>query len=146
MSSGKEITAVLKPEDKFTTHIIAEGHEITADEPGSSGGYNKGPTPYGLLASGLAACTVMTMQMYTQRKGWEIKEFKVTVTHGRDYAADCKDCEEGKGARIYKFNLTIEVTGDLTDEQKLKLLDIANKCPVHRTMESQIEVETKFKD
>lgn len=146
MSNGKEITAVLNPHDKFTTSINVDGHEIIADEPGSAGGYDKGPTPYGLLASGLAACTVMTMQWYTQRKGWKINEFRVSVTHGRDYPEDCKNCEEGKEARIYKFNVTIEVDGDITDEQKLKLLDIANKCPVHRTMESQIEVNTKFKD
>ncbi len=146
MSESKEIIARLNPEEKFTTHISVEGHEIIADEPASSGGNNKGPTPYGLLASGLAACTIMTMQWYSDRKGWKVKEFRVFVSHGKDYAEDCENCEDSKDAMIYKFNIVIEVDGDVTDEQKLKLIDIANKCPVHRTLKSPIEIETKFRD
>ena len=146
MSNAKEIVARLNPEKKFTTHISVEGHEIIADEPESSGGNNMGPTPYGLIASGLAACTIMTMQWYSDRKGWNVREFRVFVSHGKDYAEDCEKCEDDKDAMIYKFNVVIEVDGDLTDVQKLKLIDIANKCPVHRTMVSPIEIETKFRD
>lgn len=146
MSSVNEIIAVLNPEEKFTTHISVDGHDILADEPASSGGNDKGPTPYGLIASGLAACTVMTMQWYSDRKGWEVDEFKAIVTHGKDYSEDCEHCEEGKKSQIYKFKIMIETKGKLTDEQKLRLIDIAKKCPVHRTMVSPIEIETKFED
>lgn len=146
MNDDNQIIARLDPKEKFTTHISVEGHEIIADEPESSGGSNKGPTPYGLIASGLAACTVMTMQWYSKRKGWDVNEFRVYVSHGKDYAKDCEKCTDSKDAMIYKFVVVIEADGDLTDEQKLRLIDIANKCPVHRTMVSPIEIETKFRD
>lgn len=146
MAENNQIIAKLRPQDNFTTRISVEGHEIIADEPESAGGENKGPTPYGLIASGLAACTVMTMEWYSQRKGWEVEEFRAFVSHGRDYVEDCENCEKGKKTQIYKFEIVIEADGDLTDEQKLKLIDIANKCPVHRTMTSPIEVHTKFRD
>ena len=144
--STNETIAVLRPDEKFTTHISVDGHEIIADEPGSSGGYDKGPTPYGLIASGLAACTVMTMKWYSDRKGWNVEEFKAIITHGKDYVEDCENCEEGKKAQIYKFNVTVKTKGQLSDEQKLKLIDIAKKCPVHRTLLSPIDIETKFED
>lgn len=146
MAENNQIVAKLRPEEKYTTHISVDGHEIIADEPESSGGNDKGPTPYGLIGSGLAACTVITMEWYSQRKGWAVEEFRAFVSHGRDYVEDCEGCEEGKKMQIYKFEITIEADGELTDEQKLKLIDIANKCPVHRTMTSPIEVKTKFRD
>lgn len=139
------VIARLKPEDKFTTYIDAKGHEIIADEPEEYGGDNKGPDPYSLLASALASCTVMTMRLYSKRKNWEIKEFKTTITHIKDYAKDCEECEK-PGTKIDVFERIIEVNGDITDEIKLKLVDIANKCPVHKTLNSQFTINTKFKD
>jgi putative redox protein len=145
LDTDKQVVARLEPADIFTTDILVEGHELTADEPESAGGNNFGPSPYGLLGSALAACTVMTMRLYTDRKGWDIKEFRTHVQHSKTYAEDCEDCQKSS-SKIDKLERIIEVDGNINDEQKLKLIDIANKCPVHRTLHSEIVVETKFRD
>ena len=116
---------------------------MTADEPQSFGGNNFGPSPYGFVSSGLAACTAMTLRMYADRKGWELGDVNVHVSHGKTHAEDCSDCES-RGGKIDTFTRTIEFAAELDDAQKKKLLEIADKCPVHRTLEATSRVETRL--
>ncbi|PEN05630.1 hypothetical protein CRI93_12000 [Longimonas halophila] len=127
--------------DGYRTEMRARHHKLIADEPASVGGEDTGPTPYEYLSAGLAACTTMTLQMYARRKGWPLDEAHVDVQHNKIHAEDCADCDTKEG-KIDRFTRTVSVTGDLSDEQRSRLLDIANKCPVHRTLHSEIDVVT----
>lgn len=129
----------------FTTDIMMRQHGITADEPVRVGGNDFGPGPYELLTAGLGACTAMTMQMYARRKKWDLQEVRVHLEHYKDYAKDMENVEDNK-SRIDHFDRLIEVEGDLDEAQKKKLLEIADKCPVHRTLHSDVKVITKLKD
>ena len=126
----------------FAQEILAGPHRMTADEPKSAGGTDTGPSPYELLLAALGACTSMTLGMYARRKGWPIEEVTVNLRHSKVHASDCADCES-KEALLDRIELDIHVVGDLTAEQRTKLLEIANKCPVHRTLTSKIEIETR---
>ena len=128
-------------ENPFAQSIGAGVHSLRADEPLKVGGGNTGPTPYDLLLSGLGACTSMTIRMYADRKKWPLEKAVVRLTHDKIHAVDCADCET-KDGRIDRIARTIELTGDLDDAQRARLLDIADKCPVHRTLESEVKVET----
>ena len=114
-------------------------HHIYADEPASYGGSNKGPSPYGLVAAGLGACTSMTIRMYARRKGWPLTGVKVDVSHNKVHA---QDAETGNSARIDQFERVINLSGQLDDDQRNRLLEIADKCPVHRTLEHGASVVT----
>ncbi|MBS8228466.1 bifunctional alpha/beta hydrolase/OsmC family protein [Vannielia litorea] len=114
-------------------------HHILADEPESFGGTNRGLTPYGLLAAGLGACTSMTLRMYARRKGWPLTHVSVDVTHDKQHAADA---ETEAPRKADHFHRTIHLTGDLTSNQRRRLLAIADKCPVHRTLEQSAEIAT----
>lgn len=127
----------------FTTEVMVRQHSLTADEPESVGGNDFGPTPYELVAAGLGACTAMTMQMYARRKKWDLKEVTVHLQHYKDYAEDLANMDNDK-SKIDHFDRNIIVEGDLTEEQKQRLLNIADKCPVHRTLHSDIKVNTKI--
>jgi len=131
-------------DDGYTTEIKAGYHFFLADEPESVGGKNLGPTPYDLLVAGLGACTSMTLRMYADRKKWPLEEVKVHLQHSKEHSQDCDNCEE-KGAKIDVIAREIELFGDLTDEQKTRLLEIADKCPVHKTLHSDITIESKLK-
>ena len=126
----------------FTTEIMAGSHGLLADEPLSVGGDNFGPSPYELLSSALGACTAMTLQMYAKRKKWDLKEVEVHLSHGKRYVEDCSTCEENKGSRIDHFDRIIEFEGNLDEAQKARLLEIADRCPVHRTLEGEIRIHT----
>lgn len=128
----------------FRTEIFANGFSLIADEPVSYGGGNEGPSPYEFLMAGLGACTTMTVQMYARRKGWPLTEAVVRLSHHKIHAEDCRDCE-AQDKRIDKFTRELELVGDLDQEQRLKLLEMAEKCPVHRTLSSEIRVETSLK-
>jgi len=123
--------------------IDSRGFRLRADEPASGGGGETGPTPYDYLAAGLASCTTMTIEMYARRKGWPLDAAHTEVTFDRVHADDCADCEHTSG-RIERFTRTVHVEGDLDDEQRDRILEIANKCPVHRTLEGTIEVHTSL--
>jgi putative redox protein len=124
----------------FAQDIIAGGHYLRADEPTSiPGGTDTGPSPYDLLGAALGACTSMTLRMYANRKGWPLEEVTVTLDHDKIHARDCETCETKTG-RIDRFVRQISVTGDLDDEQRKRLLEIADKCPVHKTLHSEIVV------
>ncbi len=128
--------------DKFLQNIaVGPKHKFKADEPASYGGTDLGPSPYDLVSAGLAACTSMTVRMYARRKGWPLEDIAVDVEHGKIHATDCQDCEASNG-KIDEFRRTVRLTGDLTDDQRAKLMEIADKCPVHRTLESEVKVRT----
>ena len=127
--------------DRYTTEIHASGHALLADEPSSVGGADKGPSPYELLMASLGSCTVMTLRMYADKKAWALEGVKCELLFARIHARDCADCEQQEGM-IGRFTRTIALTGDLSEEQRTRLLEIANKCPVHRTLTSAIKVDT----
>ncbi len=118
-------------------------HHTLADEPVAYGGTNKGMSPYGFLAAGLGACTSMTLRMYARRKGWPLDHVSVDVSHDKVHAQDAA----GAGSvRVDTFRREIRLTGDLDDDQRARLLEIADKCPVHRTLEHGAKVETVLVD
>ncbi|MES2752309.1 MAG: bifunctional alpha/beta hydrolase/OsmC family protein [Pseudomonadota bacterium] len=127
---------------KFQQMISAGRHRVVADEPVSAGGQDTGPGPYDFLLAGLGACTSMTMRMYADRKSIPLKRTTVTLKHSRIYAKDCEECETREGM-ISRIERTIAIEGDLDTEQRQKLLEIADKCPVHRTLTSEIDIVTR---
>lgn len=129
----------------YTTDIRAGNHGLTADEPESVGGNDLGPCPYSLLMSSLGACTSMTLRMYADRKGWPLKSIKVHLKHGKIHAKDCENCETAMG-KIDRIERVIELDGDLDDAQRQRLLEIADRCPVHRTLHSEILEVTSLLD
>ncbi|TSK04440.1 MAG: OsmC family protein [Geobacter sp.] len=132
-------------EEGFRTEISANGFSLVADEPVSYGGTNEGPSPYEFLMSALGACTTMTVQMYARRKGWPLTYAMARLSHHKIHAEDCRDCES-QDTRIDKFTRELELLGDLDQDQRQKLLEIAEKCPVHRTLTSEIRVDTTLKE
>ena len=136
-----EVVASLKKEDGFTTRMTLGDHSSIADEPEKVGGKNFGPTPYEFVSAGLSACTAMTIQMYAKRKEWDVAHVEVHTTYNREHAADCKNCEDDK-TKIDTFKRRISFKGDLDDKQKKRLLQIADKCPVHKTLHSETQVIT----
>ena len=143
LATEKHIVAYLGSEEKFTTEIKAGRHHLTADEPESFGGNDFGPSPYALVASGLAACTAMTLRLYADRKKWDLREVYVHISHEKTHLEDCLKCETADG-KIDHFAREIELIGDLDAEQKSRLLEIADKCPVHKTLESKTHISTKL--
>ncbi|NNE15436.1 MAG: OsmC family protein [Saprospiraceae bacterium] len=132
LKTDKQVIVKLGNEG-YTTEIMAGRHAIIADESESLGGNDFGPSPYELLNASLGACTAMTLQMYARRKKWDLQEVRVHLDFKRSYKEDCEACPESD-RRIDKFEKVIEMEGDLTDGQRQRLLEIANKCPIHRTL------------
>lgn len=128
-------------EGKFAQHVAAGPHQLRADEPLSVGGEDSGPGPYDLVMAGLGACTSMTLRLYAERKGWPLERVTVTLSHDKIHAEDCADCET-KSGRLDRIDRRLLVEGALDDEQRARLLEIADKCPVHRTLESEVVVTT----
>ena len=142
LSTEKQVAARLDHE-KFSTEIIAGRHRFLADEPERVGGDDLGPTPYDLLASALAACTAMTLRMYANHKKWELDEIEVHVDHTQEHLDDSAKTDQAK-SKIDVFKRYLSLEGNLDKKQKDKLLEIANKCPVHRTLHNTIEIETSL--
>jgi len=130
-------------EQKYTATIKAGKHTWLADEPTSVGGQDLGPDPYKLLLSSVGACTAMTLRMYADRKKWDLQDVKVHLSHGKVHADDCLDCES-KSSKVDHISRTIEVKGDLDDTQKKRLLEIADRCPVHKTLDSEIKFSSNI--
>ncbi|SCY09306.1 putative redox protein [Nonlabens sp. Hel1_33_55] len=143
VKSNFEVAASLDARSGFTTQIKAGNHYFTADEPISYNGNDYGPTPYDLLSSGLAACTVMTIQMYSKRKKWNVENVECHVTYNKQHSEDCENCENDS-AKIDTFTRHIKFPDDLEESQIKKLLQIADKCPVHKTLHSETQVLTKL--
>lgn len=129
--------------DGFTQEISTGTHRLRADEPIAAGGADTGPDPYALLLSALGACTSMTLAMYARRKNWPLEAVTVSLRHRRIYSEDCAGCEDSP-RRIERIDREIALAGAVDDEQRQRLLDIADKCPVHRTLTSTVEIETRL--
>lgn len=127
----------------FSQQILAGAHALTADEPVEGGGTDIGPSPYDLLLAALGACTSMTVGMYARRKAWPLESVTVRLRHSRIHAADCADCETKEGM-LDRIERDVQFIGALTTEQRDKLLEISNKCPVHRTLSSEIDIQTRL--
>jgi putative redox protein len=127
----------------FTQEILAGPHRLVADEPEALGGTDRGPTPYGLLLAALGACTSMTVGLYARRNQWPLEQVRVRLRHSKVHAADCMECETKEG-KIDLIECEIELGGPLSEEQRLKLLEIADKCPVARTLTSEIKIQSRL--
>jgi uncharacterized OsmC-like protein len=137
------IKVVESGEGKFAEYLLDGRHLLLADEPVSAGGNDRGPGPYELLLMALGACTTMTLRLYADRKGWPLTRTSVRLHHRRIHANDCADCETKVGM-LDRIELVIELEGPLDDPQRQRLLEIANMCPVHRTLTSEIKVDTRL--
>ncbi|HXU36168.1 MAG TPA: OsmC family protein [Blastocatellia bacterium] len=120
--------------------ITAGNHRLVADEPKEAGGSDEGPDPYSLLLGALGACTSMTLQLYAKRKNWPLEKVEVRLSHSRIHAEDCESCVTRQGY-ITRIDRRITLTGPLSDEQKTRLLEIAQHCPVHKTLTSEISIK-----
>jgi putative redox protein len=127
----------------FTQEITVGGHRFLSDEPEALGGTDRGPGPYDLLVAALGACTSMTVSLYARRKQWPLEAVTVRLRHAKVHASDCADCETKTGL-LDRIERDIELHGALTDEQRARLVEIANKCPVHKTLTSEIEIRTRL--
>jgi len=128
----------------YYTEIKSGGHGLLADEPIQLGGTDRGPTPYGLLISALGSCTSITLRMYADRKGWDVDEINVYLNHEKVHAEDCEECPEVSSGKIDRIERLIEVVGDLGSEQRSRLLEIADRCPVHKTLHEKVHITTKY--
>ncbi len=127
----------------FAQQIAAGRHRLTGDEPESVGGNDAGPSPYDLLLAALGSCTSMTVGMYARNKNWPLERVTVWLRHSKIYAADCSECETREGM-LDRIERDVRFEGPLTAEQRSRLLEIANKCPIHRTLTSEINIRTKI--
>ena len=143
LKTKHQVVASLDAEDGFTTQMKVGNHIMVADEPTSYGGNDFGPSPYELVSAGLSACTVMTIQMYAKRKNWLINNVEVHTSYGKTHAEDCQHCDENT-AKIDTFIREIKLDSNLDEKQITRILQIANKCPVHKTLHSQTQILTNL--
>ena len=127
----------------YAQQIVAGTHHMVSDEPEASGGTDMGPGPYDLLLAALGSCTSMTVAMYARRKGWPLETIRVRLRHSKVHAADCADCDT-RVAKLDRIERDIELVGALDDEQRARLIEIADRCPVHRTLTSDIDIKTRL--
>jgi len=132
---------VLESNHKFLRQIISDDHQWLADEPTAFGGSNRGPDPYEHLLAAVGACTSMTIRMYANRKEWPLKDIQITLEHAREHAKDCDDCEN-ESNKVEQIRRKIKLVGELDDAQRQRLLEIADKCPVHKTLVNGLIIET----
>ena len=132
-------------DEGFATEIRAGRHRLTADEPAAAGGTDLGPTPFDMLVAALGACTAMTLRMYADRKGWPLAAATVRLSHRKMHASECTSCETREGM-LDRIEREVELEGPLDSEQKQRLLQIADRCPVHRTLTSETVIATRLKD
>jgi uncharacterized OsmC-like protein len=126
----------------FQQKVTAGKHHLVADEPVSVGGADAGPDPYDYLLTALGACTSMTIGLYARRNKWPLQEITVSLSHSRIYAADCEECETKEGM-LDRIDVEVKLTGPLTPDQHEKLMQVAAKCPVHRTLTSEINIRLR---
>lgn len=128
---------------KFENFVVANDHVMLADEPVGVGGTDNGPSPYGYLTAALGTCSVMTVRMYADRKGWPLEKISLRLTHNKGHAEDCEACLEGEELKVDIFERRFTFDGDLDAEQRARLLEIADKCPVHRTLHAPVVIRTE---
>jgi putative redox protein len=128
----------------FLTEVMVNRHSLVADEPLAAGGTDQGPSPFDLLVAALGACTAMTLRMYADRKAWPLEAATVRLKHAKIHAADCETCETREGM-LDRIEREIEIEGPLDPDQKQRLLQIADRCPVHRTLTSEVQIATRLK-
>lgn len=143
LKTKHQVVASLDASDGFTTAMKVGSHFLTADEPVVFGGNDYGPSPYELVSAGLSACTAMTIQMYAKRKEWNVENVQVHTSYSKSHAQDCENCETDS-AKLDTFHREITLSGNLDKKQKVRLLQIADKCPVHKTLHSNIQIITKL--
>ena len=134
---------IVRSHDNLRQQIDAGPHTFFADEPTDAGGDDSGPDPYELLLAALGACTSMTLLLYARRKRWPLEGAEVRLSHRRDYARDCAECDE-KPVQIDQIERHITLRGPLDEAQRARLLEIAQKCPVHRTLTGTIRVTDRL--
>jgi len=140
---GPRMVTVYGSAAGFAQQISVGPHRLAGDEPASVGGTDVGPGPYDLLLAALGSCTSMTLAMYARRKRWPLEAVTVRLRHSRIHAADCESCETKEGS-LDLIERDVELAGSLSDEQRARLLEIANKCPVHRTLTAEVHIETRL--
>ena len=140
LTTDKQV--VTRTMDRYTTEVMTDEHALLADEPLEVGGDDLGPSPYELLSASLGTCTGMTLRMYADHKKWPLKEVRVHLQHQKIHA---KDSESGK-QKIDQIERIIEIEGDLTEEQKKRILEIADKCPVHKTLHNKVKVVSSLRE
>jgi putative redox protein len=142
-AADNRITARTGP-GGILTEVLVNRHSLVADEPVRAGGTDQGPSPFDLLVAALGACTAMTLRMYADRKGWPLESATVRLTHDKIHAAECEACESREGM-LDRIEREIEIEGPLDTGQKQRLLQIADRCPVHRTLTSEVQIRTRLK-
>ena len=143
-SSVPELSVVVRATGSgFPQEIVAGQHRFSADEPSSAGGTDTGPTPYELLLAALGACASLTIGMYARRKNWPLEAIVLRLGHSKIHAEDCFACHTEAGM-LDRIDCELELQGSLTPEQRLRLFDIAEKCPVHRTLTSEIDIQSRL--
>lgn len=140
---AQEVIVTETKQGQFSQQIIIGQHTLAADEPKEYGGDDTGPSPYDFLLIALGSCTSMTLRLYAQKKNFPLDKVTVRLTHEKIHAEDCQHCETKLGL-LDRIDRVIELTGDLDEIQRNKLLEIADKCPVHRTLTSEIDIQTKL--
>jgi len=125
----------------FVQEITAGRHHLVADEPVGAGGTDRGPGPYDLLLAALGSCMSMTIALYARNKAWPLENVVIRLRHSRIYAKDCTDCVVRDDTLLDRIETEVQLSGKLTAEQERKLMEVAHKCPVHRTLKSQISIQ-----
>ena len=138
----QRVVSVTTGATRYLHEISVGDHHLQADEPVSVGGGDAAPTPYELMLGALGSCTAITVQMFAERRRWPLEKVRVQLTHAKSHAQDCVNCEAAS-ARLDRVEVVIELHGSLTEEQRRKLLDVAEHCPLHRTLAAGIEMHTR---
>lgn len=133
---------VTEEDGKFLRGLYTRRHHFPADEPETNGGTGKGPDPYELLLMSLGACTSMTLRLYANHKNLPVENIEVRLRHDRIHARDCEECETAEGY-VSRIERVISYQGELSEEQHRRFMEIADKCPVHRTLKSEIQIITR---
>jgi len=142
-SKNKKVIHAHLGQEHYTTTLTAGNHELISDEPKHSGGQDKGPDPYDYLLMSLGSCTAMTVRMYADRKEWPLENVYVELLHHKKHADDCGNCEKSS-SKIDHIEKEVIVEGPLSEEQVERLLEISQKCPVHRTLLSDIKISSSI--
>jgi putative redox protein len=140
MAEAEGVVVVRGGAQGFVQEITAGRHSLVADEPVAAGGTDRGPGPYDLLMAALGSCMSMTIGLYARTKKWPLESVEIRLTHSRVYAKDCLDCVVRDDTLLDRINTEVRLSGALTAEQERKLMEVAHKCPVHRTLNSKIDI------